>query len=120
MSVDCGEEPFDVYRDGIRRARVAHKCSACGETIRRGDQYHYTFTVFEGSAETIKRCARCELMYRVLVPIQSDDMACDPELKCGHTWEDNFREPPPPEVAALAFLTPDEAQGLLLRAKGAA
>ena len=115
MSVDCTDgEPYDVYpTEHLRRARVAHKCDACGEAIRRGDRYSYTFSVFEGEPDTVKRCARCEMMYRALVPIQPEDTACDPELKCGHTWEDNFDGPPPDDVARLAFVTPDEAQALL-------
>jgi hypothetical protein len=114
MSVDCTDgEPFDVYPNNrIQRARVEHKCGACREPIRRGDMYSYTFAVFDGSPEAIKRCARCELLYRALVPIQPEDTACDPELNCGHTWEENFGDPPPEHVARLAFVTPDEAQTL--------
>lgn len=113
MSVDCGDEYPDVYSNGLRRARKEHECDACAETIRRGDRYHYTFCVFEGSANTTKRCARCELMYRALLPLIDDESTCDPELNCGHTFENNFGEAPPPELARLAFVTPDEAQALL-------
>lgn len=115
MSCECGDDYPSVHSSGIRRARVEHKCSACSETIRRGDRYHYTFIVFDGEPDETKRCARCEVMYRALVAKHRgiEDFTCDPELKCGHTWEENFDDPLPPEMARLAFVTADEAQALL-------
>jgi hypothetical protein len=115
MSSECGDEPYSVQRDQVRRARKDHRCDACKETIRRGDLYHYFFGVFEGESEELKRCARCEAMYRVLQPRmdRAEYETCDPRLSCGHVWEERFREPPPVAVQALAFLTQAEAQVLL-------
>jgi hypothetical protein len=117
VSTDCGDEPCDIYETAVRRSRKDRKCDACRETIRRGDRYDTTRILFEGQWQATNRCARCEAMYRVLSPLMSrdDDQVCDPELNCGHTWEDNFGEQPPVVVQALAFLTPSEAQVLLER-----
>lgn len=120
MSVDCdgGERP-DVWREGPKRAHAAHRCCACGETIRPGDLYHYTFYLYDGDTCTLRRCARCEVLYRALVKLHNKEMpevedigepGVDPELGCGHTFEQVFKRPPPPELARLAFMTPDEMQ----------
>jgi hypothetical protein len=66
MSVDF-EGQAEVWREGIRRARKAHHCSACDGGIRRGELYSYTFTVYDGDTDTVRRCAACELIYRHLV-----------------------------------------------------
>jgi hypothetical protein len=115
MSVDCEEfdGPCDVYEEGVRRARKRHKCSACREPIQPGQQYHATRSLFDGSWETVKRCARCEAMFRFLGSILPGDQVCAERLDCGHPWSDNFSDPPPPEVEHLAFLTQAEAQRLL-------
>ncbi len=115
MSVDCGDEYADVHEEGVRRARKDRPCNACRETIKRGDLYHCTRTLFEGSWETISRCARCEQMYRLLLPMMGEDETCDPNLNCGHEFRQRFGEDPPPELAALAFMTPAEAQALLAK-----
>lgn len=115
MSTDAGEEPVDIYESAVRRSRRDRKCHACKETIRRGDRYHTDRVLFEGRWEATDRCARCETMFRILDPLMGSYEVCAPELNCGHTWEQNFGEPPPVEIQALAFLTPSEAQVLLER-----
>lgn len=115
MSTDCGEEPVDIYESAVRRSRKDRKCHACRELIRRGDRYHTTRMLFEGQWQHTNRCARCEALVRVLSPLMDDEQVCDPTLDCGHRWEENFGEPPPLAVQALAFLTPGEAQVLLER-----
>lgn len=117
MSTDCGDETADVYESAIRRSRKDRFCDACNEPIRRGDLYHTTRVLFEGSWDWdyADRCARCEAMFRVLSPLMGDEQMCDWKLNCGHTWEDNFDDPPPVAIQALAFLTPAEAQILLER-----
>lgn len=117
MSVDTFDaEPWDVYSGvQIRRARKDHFCSACGETIHRGDLYSYTFGVFDGATEQVKRCARCELIFRHLDSLTGPDEAVDRELNCGHTYEYRHGEPPPEDIAALAFALRIEAQAQLLK-----
>lgn len=120
MSVDCdgGERP-EVWNEKANRARIAHKCSACSETIRPGDLYHYTFYIFDGVSNTTRRCARCETLYRALVKLHAKEQpevedvtepGVHPELECGHTFEQVFKREPPPQLARLAFMTPDEMQ----------
>ncbi len=116
MSVDCFDgEPAAVFRETMRKARKAHKCSACGEAIRVGDRYCETFMVHDGDTTTVRRCARCELIYRHLEEKMRDsrDEVPDLELKCGHEYQERWDELPPPEIAALAFVSPDDAQALL-------
>lgn len=120
MSVDAGEEYVDVWDETVRRARKEHRCDACRETIRRGDLYHRTATLYDGAWDSTNRCARCEAMFRFLSPLVKglgDDQVCDLALNCGHKWQDNFPGEPPLIVQALAFLTQSEAQILLTAPK---
>lgn len=110
MSVDCYDcEPFDVNRTCRRRARKEHKCCACGGVIERGQLYTYSFTVFEGSAEGLHRCARCDAIYEHLCSLHTagEDWP-DWRLACGHEYRERWGEDPPAEVARLAFMTPAE------------
>lgn len=121
MSIDTYDaEPFDVFETCVRRARKEHKCRACGEMIRRGDLYSYSFAVFDGKPEQVRRCARCELIYRHLDGLMADDQAVDWELNCGHSYAEAHDCDPPEAIAALAFVTPDEAQQRLLASEAAA
>lgn len=109
------DELADAWSERIRRARQTHRCSACGETIRAADRYSYTAIVYEGTVEQVKRCLRCERIYRHLDATRArDDWSgpydgIDPYLRCGHTYEEVRGTEPPPEIAALAFLLPGEA-----------
>lgn len=99
----------EVWCDAWRQARRAHKCCACSEGIRPGDRYHYASWVHDGRAGSFKHCARC---WAIFLALTDQIEVVDPRLACDTTWEDAFYEPPPPEVAALAFVSRDEAQGL--------
>lgn len=92
-----------------RTARKEHRCYACRESIRPGDRYHISAIVQDGSAESFKHCARCWAICEALWAEGAGII--DFGLNCGEEWEDNFGELPE-SVAALAFLTPDEAQRL--------
>jgi len=108
---DC--EPYSVYQKTRRRARKAHKCGACHETIRPGDSYMVVSIVFDGTAETIKRCARCEAIHDHLVGLCLADGERWPEerLNCGESYEDEWGECPE-EIQALAFALPGEDIGV--------
>ncbi len=97
-----------AWSETWRRARKAHGCCACGETIRPGDRYHYSSGVWEGRGESWKHCARCWVIYQSIAD-HADGSAIRLDLNCGELWRDNFSAPEPAE---LAFLTPDEAQAL--------
>lgn len=112
MSVDVYDcEPYSVCETRQRRARKEHTCDACKETIRRGDLYSNTFTVLEGESETIKRCLKCDVIYKHLfAAMDTYEEQPDPRLNCGHSYEKRWGTPPPDDLARLAFMTPDEVQ----------
>lgn len=120
VDVDSFDGTNEVQDCRIQRARKDHKCSACHEAIRRGDLYSYSVFVFDGEISVVKRCARCETIYREVSERMDSYSVPAEKLDCGHTWQENFGEDPPPEIARLAFVTPEEAQGLLAKARGEA
>ncbi len=107
-----GDEPCSVYEVKERRARKAHRCSGCDETIRPGVKYTYVFMVHEGDSYIYKRCPRCQTIYVHLsekIRAEGDhDQFCDEELNCGHEYEDRWEEPTPEWLAALAFWLPGD------------
>ncbi len=125
MSVDCDDgEPVSCYTVTHPQARLEHKCDACCETIRPGDVYANVFFICEGYTNRLKRCARCEVLYRKLVTLHQaknrkclhdDTTTVDPELDCGHTYREVFGEDAPEELARLAFMTPSEMQAELAK-----
>jgi hypothetical protein len=117
MSIDTDDyDGFcDVYEVCNKRAAKDKRCDACHEIIRRGDLYCDTRMLYDGEWSDVARCARCEAMFLVIDDALPSGEVPDRELNCGHTWEERYEEPPPVEYQALAFLTPDEAQRLLLR-----
>ncbi len=114
MSVECGGEYPDVRTACYRKARKQHECDACHVAIQPGHRYHYDFVVFEGEAESCKRCMRCDAIYRHLVKVCPNDAFEETtpgwKLNCGHTYEEIHLCAPPPEIAALAFALPGEVQ----------
>lgn len=90
-------------------ARKEHKCMACRETIRRGHRYHRHASVYDGSISVWRHCVRCWLMCEALWKAGAGYI--DFELNCGETWEENYGALPP-DVAALAFMSPDDAQAI--------
>jgi len=118
MSVDCGDgEPLDVDNERMVRARKEHTCAACKETIRHGDLYKRHFIAWEGTCETVLRCARCDTIYQSLCELHRaknrgsyDSTWPAWRLDCGDSFQQVFRSEPPPELAELAFLTADEMQ----------
>lgn len=92
-----------------RRAKKTHKCYACYEEIRPGDRYHVAIELSDGF-QVFKHCARCWMMVEAIWHAGATSVQYD--LNCGVAWEDEFDDMPD-DVAALAFLTPDEAQALV-------
>lgn len=114
MSVDVASgEPVDVNQETRRRARKDHICDACKGTISRTHFYIRHTVIFYGEVETIKRCLRCQVIYEALCKLHrelGEETAPAWRLDCGDTFEDVFGTEPPPELARLAFLTPEEMQ----------
>jgi hypothetical protein len=102
------DETYDVYTEKLRCAVKNHKCSACGETILKGTHYFSVHWVFDGTAQTIKRCARCQAIHLHLRTLSPGDMWPDEELNCGEEYREHWGKDPPKEIAELAFLRPEE------------
>lgn len=103
------EEYYSVYDETRPKARIEHTCDACGDKILAGDYYWRIAIVFEGSAEAVKRCLRCQQIHVHLRGL-GDDMWPDEKLDCGEEYEHHWGKKPPPEIAALAFKTREELQ----------
>ena len=116
MSVGNAEGQNDLQHSEVRRSRRDRKCEACWATIGRGHLYVREVTVFWGDIGVTNRCGRCEAIVRHLVEVLPQGTAIDPNLMCGHDYEDeeSIGRSPPPEIAALAFVTPAEATTLLV------
>jgi hypothetical protein len=117
MSVYADDDAADVYNETIRKARKEHRCDACSGSIKPGAIYSYTAALFDGGWQTATRCGRCETIYRHLEQKMRGNYEEYPHwhLDCGHGYRDRWDEEPPPEIAALAFLTDEEAGRLLVK-----
>src|SRR5690349_424705 len=117
MSVYADDDAPSVYTERYRKARKEHRCDACGGTIKSGDVYSYTASLFDGSWDSATRCGRCETIYLHLLEKMRGNYDEYPHwhLDCGHEYKERWDEEPPPEIAALAFLTDEEAGKLLTR-----
>lgn len=106
----CGDPDYDSteVHSGWRRARKEHRCVACRETIRRGDRYHRTVQAYDGTVDESRHCARCWFMCEALWADGVESVELD--LNCGEIWDD-----PPDDVAALAFMSPSDAQAKIER-----
>lgn len=112
------DEKYAVYSERFPRARKPHVCDACRETIRIGDRYARVGTVFDNRAETIVRCLRCQTIHEHLRTLGDGDSWPDERLDCGEEYESHWEQPPPAEIAALAFVTPDDMQRAVVAKKG--
>lgn len=101
---------YDIYNEQHVRAHKEHRCGACHEAIAPGHTYWRVHIVFDGSARTVKRCERCQALHLHLRGISNDwDIWPDEELNCDQSYEEEWGELPP-EIAALAFVRPEELQ----------
>lgn len=107
------DEHYDVYDERWVVARQEHTCGACGQHVLPGDRYCRAHVVFDRTATTYKRCARCQLLHEHLRTECPSDEWPDELLGCGHSYEDVHECEPPPEIKKLAFITREEAQALV-------
>jgi hypothetical protein len=89
-----------------RRARKAHCCTACDRTIQPGERYRKIVGKWDGYFGESRLCRVCAEIFDVLMDRAGPGDAVAFDLDCGQSWEDVFREPPPDDVAALAFALP--------------
>lgn len=110
MSGVC-DGPADVYSEREVRARCEHRCAACRETIPVGHRYWRIFIAAVRESWSYKRCLRCQAIHVHLREL-CDDYGFWPSetLDCGEEYTAHWGEEPPPEIAALAFVTADEMQ----------
>lgn len=111
MSHSCDEQ-YAVYAEKRVKARKAHRCGACRETIQPGHYYMRVGTVFDGSASTIKRCLRCQKIHEHLRTKCAEvgyDMWPDERLNCGMDYEEEWGELPE-EIGDLAFVSGGDLQ----------
>jgi hypothetical protein len=111
------DEYYRVYQVEVRKARKPHECGACGRPIAPGDTYASAHIVFSnGGGETVKRCGPCELIHKHLRNINHDTWPAE-KLDCGEEYKEHWGAEPPPEIAALAFASDEEAGRLLGRGR---
>ena len=121
MSLDCYDgDPAEVYNERSVRAAKERPCDACDDPIRRGDIYIRDALLYDGRWDIVVRCLRCDAIYQHLVKVHEEDRRKrdheeypDRSLNCGHTYQKRWGHDPPPEIARLAFMTPDEVQAEL-------
>ena len=102
------DECYSVYNERSVRARTPKPCMACKETIRPGTHYTRVNIVFNGSAETVVRCWRCQRLHEHLRGLGKDQDRWPAErLDCGDSYEVEWG-PVPEEIGALAFADANE------------
>lgn len=112
MSHYC-DEYYSLYKERRVKARKEHKCDACGEVVSVGHYYFRISIMFEGEAETVKRCLRCQTLHLHLRGIEPGEMWPNEKLDCGKDYKAEWGKEPPPEMEMLAFVTQEESQVIL-------
>lgn len=102
------DDTYDVYCERRVMARTPHRCDACGETVAPRTTYWRVTLVFDRSAETVKRCERCQAIHLHLRTLGDYGVWPDERLNCGEEYEQHWGLAPPAEIAALAFALPSE------------
>lgn len=62
MSLSCGcdwDDAPSVFRQRSQKARKEHECCECGEIISPGQDYEYTFGVWDGEQSSYHTCEKC-------------------------------------------------------------
>lgn len=108
MSYHC-DERYDVYDERRTTARKAHECDACDQVIAPGDIYYRIRWVYDGSADGVKRCIRCQFIHEHLRELGDGDMWPAEKLDCGEDYEPHWGRKPPEHIAALAFWSRGES-----------
>lgn len=55
-----GDNLWEFFADGTRKARKAHRCEECGRDIVPGETYYYYAGRWDGDFCDGKRCQHCE------------------------------------------------------------
>lgn len=119
--MSCDIDGYNEFESVTRpRARKQHECCACELPIRTGDVYERIAFKWEGEFECLTRCLRCCAIAKHLHTLMDGGEGVAYALDCGHEYEERWEVPPPPEIARLAFMLPDEIQREFGQVKSAA
>lgn len=102
------DEYYSAYRETLRCAAKDHLCDACEETIALGGRYYSIGVVFDGKAESFKRCERCQRIHEHLRKLDPGEMWPAEKLDCGEEYREHWGKEPPEDIAALAFALPKD------------
>lgn len=106
------DEHYKAYVETLRCAAKDHTCDACDEPISKGHRYYAISWIFYGPG-SCKRCLRCQAVHVHLRTLDPYEMWPAEKLDCGEEYTEHWGKEPPPEIADLAFKTPEELQILL-------
>lgn len=110
------DETSSVYEESFRKSRRLRHCEACSRDIPKGVKYAHIYIVGGDGAWGIDRCGACQRTHEHLRDLVkgTDRYYWWPAelLDCGESYEDEWGDVPP-EIAALAFMTDEEAGKLL-------
>jgi len=105
------DECYSVYKERMIWSTVIHLCGACGEEIRIGHLYTRVSIVFDGSAQTVKRCLRCQTIHIHLRGLDKfGETWPNEDLSCGKDYREEWGVDPPERIQRLAFMTQAESQ----------
>ena len=105
MSCYCDYDPADVWDERRHRARKAHKCYECNETIDPGDDYIRISYLSEGQWGHHKMCEYCEHDWQVV----RDAGHCYLVGGLAEAWEDMWQYAAPIEPDRLVSVTRGES-----------
>lgn len=83
FSCDCYDDEPEFHRVSEKRARKAHKCCECAETIRPGEFYEHASGKWEGKIEAFHTCERC-------AGLRSSYFAMGYCVSYGNLWSDHY------------------------------
>lgn len=109
------DEYYSDYTEVCTKSDSARRCDACRETIPSGVAY-WDIAITHGDPssedpddrdeEEVTRCQRCQAIHLHLRELgKNSEMWPAEALDCGEDYEEHWEKQPPPEIAALAFLT---------------
>ena len=69
-----------ILSDKERKARKEHRCDLCGKTIKKGETYDWTKTIYEGMLYDLKCHKKCRFLCQQLWDYADPDEGMDEEL----------------------------------------
>lgn len=83
-----GDNLWEFFEDGDRKARKTHVCEECGRNIEPGETYHYYAGRWDGDFCNGKRCSHCEAVTHWLHAVCGGYMIGDLRGELAeHYWE---------------------------------